>query len=68
MAFKAQTLETRRIFKAQLTSRGSSSPGIRVPSLEQKQYGNVHLLVSHFNAKSTGSSVIGAGAVTQKVK
>jgi hypothetical protein len=44
------------------TSSGSSSPGMRVPSLEQKQYGNWQAAVSHFRAKSTGASVLGAGA------
>ena len=34
-----------------------------MPSFEQKQYGNTHSAGSHFFAKSTGASVIGAGAV-----
>lgn len=34
-----------------------------VPSFEQKQYGNAHSAGSHFFAKSTGASVIGAGAI-----
>lgn len=45
-----------------LTFSGSKSPGIEVPSLEQKQYGNSHLAWSHFSARSTGVSVDGAGA------
>lgn len=51
------------IFIDKLTSAGSRPPGINVPSLEQKQYGNWHSAGSHFVAKSSGTSVIGAGAV-----
>lgn len=46
-----------------LTSSGSKPPGITVPSLEQKQYGNVHSSELHFCAKSIGASVGGAGAI-----
>lgn len=45
------------------TCSGSSPPGMRVPSLEQKQYGSWHSDRSHFVAKSNGASVIGAIAV-----
>lgn len=48
--------------KCLLTSSASKPPGITVPSFEQKQYGNVHSARSHFFAKSSGVSVIGAGA------
>lgn len=51
---------TRTIFVR--TSSASKPPGIIVPSFEQKQYGNVHASESHFFAKSSGASVIGAGA------
>lgn len=50
-----------------LTSSGAIPPGIRVPSFEQKQYGSSHSARSHFLAKSTGVSVIGAGAKVELV-
>lgn len=49
-----------------LTSSGAKPPGIWVPSLEQKQYGNSHWAESHFLARSIGVSVIGAGAAIKK--
>lgn len=48
-----------------LTVSGSKFPGTVVPSFEQKQYGNVHVDVSHRVAKSCGVSVVGAGAINQ---
>lgn len=47
---------------AALTSSTSNPPGIKVPSFEQKQYGSSHSAGLHFNARSVGASVTGAGA------
>lgn len=54
------------LFHLIFTSSASSPPGIKVPSLEQKQYGNSQFPGSHLFARSTGGSVIGAGAVKKK--
>lgn len=45
-----------------ITSSGFKPPGIIVPSFEQKQNGKSHSAGLHLTAKSTGGSVIGAGA------